>query len=188
MDPERNGESQDNRSNVDQPHIQKKRKASRGTTVMLEMTKNWDGKVITVEYDQKGRPTPRAVRRKIAGYEGALARVMVPLNAFSDWRKLKDFWGGQLEKDLWATMQFREHPPSFAGIRPKQAIESGYSVVRPAIFFLFLLCSGMKKKMADEGTIHETFKSDSKSRNIKVLSLEDISAKIVDSGWVLELH
>ncbi|KAF9613729.1 hypothetical protein IFM89_010171 [Coptis chinensis] len=105
MDPERNGESQDNRSNVDQPHIQKKRKASRGTTVMLEMTKNWDGKVITVEYDKKGRPTPRAVRRKIAGYEGALARVMVPLNAFSDWRKLKDFWGGQLEKDLWATMQ-----------------------------------------------------------------------------------
>ncbi|KAF9622763.1 hypothetical protein IFM89_033998 [Coptis chinensis] len=105
MDPERNGESQDNRSNVDQPHIQKKRKASRGTTVMLEMTKNWDGKVITVEYDKKGRPTPRAVRRKIDGYEGALARVMVPLNAFSDWRKLKDFWGGQLEKDLWATMQ-----------------------------------------------------------------------------------
>ncbi|KAF9605085.1 hypothetical protein IFM89_013755 [Coptis chinensis] len=71
MDPERNGESQDNRSNVDQPHIQKKRKASRGTTVMLEMTKNWDGKVITVEYDQKGRPTPRKQRRrKIAGYEG----------------------------------------------------------------------------------------------------------------------
>ncbi|KAF9601399.1 hypothetical protein IFM89_019252 [Coptis chinensis] len=32
---------------------------------------------------------------------------MVPLNAFSDWRKLKDFWGGQLEKDLWATMQTR---------------------------------------------------------------------------------
>ncbi|KAF9610342.1 hypothetical protein IFM89_022012 [Coptis chinensis] len=58
---------------------------------------------------KKGRLTPRAVRRprKIAGYEGALARVMVPLNAFSDWRKLKDFWGGQLEKDLWATMQMQ---------------------------------------------------------------------------------
>ncbi|KAF9597156.1 hypothetical protein IFM89_016144, partial [Coptis chinensis] len=53
MDPERNGESQDNRSNVDQPHIQKKRKASRGQAVMLEMTKNWDGKVILVEYDKK---------------------------------------------------------------------------------------------------------------------------------------
>ncbi|KAF9606677.1 hypothetical protein IFM89_027721 [Coptis chinensis] len=56
---------------------------------------------------KKGRPTPRAVRRKIAGYERALARVMVPLNTFSDWRKLKDLWGGQLEKDLWATMQTR---------------------------------------------------------------------------------
>jgi hypothetical protein len=47
----------------------------------------------------------REVRRKIAGYEGALARVMVPLNAFSDWRKLKDLREGQLERDLWATMK-----------------------------------------------------------------------------------
>lgn len=104
MDLERNGESQDNISNGGQPRIQKKRKA-RGTTLMLELTKNWDGNVITVEYDQKGRPTPREVRRKIAGYEGALARVMVPLNAFSDWRKLKDLREGQLERDLWATMK-----------------------------------------------------------------------------------
>lgn len=76
---------------------------------MLELTKNWDGNVITVEYDQKGRPTPQEVRRKIAGYEGALARVMVPLNAVSDWRKLKDLREGQLERDLWDTMKVNKY-------------------------------------------------------------------------------
>lgn len=109
MDPERHfRESQDNISNVGEHHIQKKRKA-RGTTLMLELTKNWDGNVITVEYDQKGRPTPQEVRRKIAGYEGALARVMVPLNAVSDWRKLKDLREGQLERDLWDTMKVNKY-------------------------------------------------------------------------------
>ncbi|KAF9598515.1 hypothetical protein IFM89_028047 [Coptis chinensis] len=46
----------------------------RGTTIMIELNKKWDGNKIRVVYDEKGKPNNRVVRRKLAGMEGALAR------------------------------------------------------------------------------------------------------------------
>ncbi|PIA57282.1 hypothetical protein AQUCO_00600190v1 [Aquilegia coerulea] len=100
MDQEReNGSSSDSESEREQPQIPTK-KDVRGTTKMNSLVKNWDGNLIHVQYDEKRRPIPHEVRKKVAGYEGALARQLVPLNACENWRHLSD----EIQDKLWEAM------------------------------------------------------------------------------------
>ncbi|KAF9615620.1 hypothetical protein IFM89_024813 [Coptis chinensis] len=71
---------------------------------MIELNKKWDGNKIRVVNDEKGRPNNRAVQRKLAGMEGALARSKVPLSEFETWYDLPE----PLRDDLWEAMQKEE--------------------------------------------------------------------------------
>ncbi|KAF9623908.1 hypothetical protein IFM89_006254 [Coptis chinensis] len=73
----------------------------RGTTVMHCFSGDWDGIIIRVHFDGKGRPIGRKVCNNLSGWEGALARSLIPLSAFQKWTKappelLKLLWAGIL--------------------------------------------------------------------------------------------
>ncbi|KAF9614955.1 hypothetical protein IFM89_021385 [Coptis chinensis] len=101
MGTEEDGQSNDNRKRNDATEKSKKGNTKRGTTIMIELNKKWDGNKIRVAYDEKGRPNNRVVRRKLAGMEGALARSKVPLSEFETWHDLPE----PLRDDLWEAMQ-----------------------------------------------------------------------------------
>ncbi|KAF9607358.1 hypothetical protein IFM89_033946 [Coptis chinensis] len=82
----------------------------RGTTVMHCLSGDWDGIIIRVHFDGKGRPIGRKVCNKLYGWEGALVRSLIPLSAFQKWTKappelLKLLWAGIL-----ALLGFVQHP------------------------------------------------------------------------------
>ncbi|KAF9619337.1 hypothetical protein IFM89_006524 [Coptis chinensis] len=66
MGTEEDGQSNDNRKRNDATEKSKKGNTKRGTTIMIELNKKWDGNKIRVVYDEKGRPNNRVVRRKLA--------------------------------------------------------------------------------------------------------------------------
>ncbi|KAF9595355.1 hypothetical protein IFM89_000273 [Coptis chinensis] len=104
MGTEEDGQSNGNRKRNDATEKSKKGNTKRGTTIMIELNKKWDGNKIRVVYDEKGRPNNRVVRRKLAGMEGALARSKVPLSEFETWHDLPE----PLRDDLWEAMQKEE--------------------------------------------------------------------------------
>ncbi|KAF9602046.1 hypothetical protein IFM89_024803 [Coptis chinensis] len=119
MGTEEDGQSNDNRKRNDATEKSKKGNTKRGTTIMIELNKKWDGNKIRVAYDEKGRPNNRVVRRKLAGMEGALARSKVPLSEFETWHDLPE----PLRDDLWEAMQV-EDGDTFSKMLPNLEIST----------------------------------------------------------------
>ncbi|KAF9611946.1 hypothetical protein IFM89_037166 [Coptis chinensis] len=92
----------------------------RGTTVMHCLSGDWDGIIIRVHFDGKGRPIGQKVCNKLSGWEGALARSLIPLSAFQKWTKAPP----ELLKLLWAAIG--------GGDGLSSAIESAHRETRTA--------------------------------------------------------
>lgn len=75
--------------------------SERGATIMHALSRKWDGIKINVEFNGKGKPIGQKVRTKLSGWEGALARALIPLSDFQTWKKAPD----ELLNILWAAIQ-----------------------------------------------------------------------------------
>ncbi|KAF9604897.1 hypothetical protein IFM89_011179 [Coptis chinensis] len=88
MDPEEVVHSEDEEELSDTETLSDTEALSeRGATIMHALSRKWDDIIIIVEFNGKGKPIGQKVCNKLSGWEGALARALIPLSAFQTWKK-----------------------------------------------------------------------------------------------------